>query len=365
MTSKEKSALSTKQQQLTIVDSLAEITRYQDKHIIEKSLVKTIHDLYPDARLRFFRVEEKEGRITIHLLSFAEQGAIDACLNHSQLKKINSDLLNDMFRKVIDSGSIEMFPCEDENNWHVVYPAFDVHDDIFAILLFTTPQPNFTEQKLLHGILKVYSNYLSLIDKSERDKLTGLYNRETLDDQIIKILVHGTANEYEIDHDEILSNERRNLDRKRAFLGMVDIDYFKKINDSLGHLYGDEVLVLIAQLMQENFTREEDYVFRYGGEEFVILIHANNETDALGAFERLRINIADHSFPQIDQVTVSIGFEEITTQESPHEIIFAADQALYYAKHAGRNRTDSYQKLLSTNKIAPPKKPQTGKIEFF
>ena len=266
-----------------------------------------------------------------------------------------------MFKKVIKTKTVEVFPCEDKINWHIVYPEFDANKKIFAILLYTCKNPNITTQQTLNGIFRVYANYLRLLDKSERDKLTGLYNRETLDNQIIKVLVNGTEESQTPTQEE----ERRASDQKYTFLGIIDIDHFKSINDNLGHLYGDDILVLVARLLTESFTRECDLVFRYGGEEFVILITSSSTEEALKAFERLRLNIQNYQFPQLDQLTVSIGFEKITHQISPHDVIAAADKALYFAKESGRNRTEFYPSLIAEGKLLPDKEIDTSPIVFF
>jgi two-component system cell cycle response regulator len=341
---------------LKVVNSLAEITSYKDKHLLEDSLVKTIQELLPGGGQRLFSVMYENKVLSIKLRAYSESADVN-----STNAKINENLLITMFKKVIKTKTVEVFPCEDKINWHIVYPEFDANKKIFAILLYTCKNPNITTQQTLNGIFRVYANYLRLLDKSERDKLTGLYNRETLDNQIIKVLVNGTEESQTPNQEE----ERRASDQKYTFLGIIDIDHFKSINDNLGHLYGDDILVLVARLLTESFTRECDLVFRYGGEEFVILITSSSTEEALKAFERLRLNIQNYQFPQLDQLTVSIGFEKITHQISPHDVIAAADKALYFAKESGRNRTEFYPSLIAEGKLLPNNEIDTSPIVFF
>lgn len=105
--------------------------------------------------------------------------------------------------------------------------------------------------------------------------------------------------------------------------------------------------------MTLHFTRVNDLVFRYGGEEFVVIVNADDIENAHRAFERLRKNIAHYKFPQLSKVTVSIGFVEIIKQISPKEIIYAADQALYFVKNHGRNNTKNYHILIEQGNIKP------------
>ncbi|MXV13635.1 GGDEF domain-containing protein, partial [Xanthomonas sp. LMG 8992] len=110
----------------------------------------------------------------------------------------------------------------------------------------------------------------------------------------------------------------------------VDIDHFKRVNDTFGHLYGDEVLLLVAQLMQRAF-RQDDLLFRFGGEEFVIVLRGVDRDTAVSLFERFRLAVAEHVFPQVGQVTLSTGIVELTHGRLLSEMLDEADKALYWA----------------------------------
>ena len=213
----------------------------------------------------------------------------------------------------------------------------------------------------MSGILRVYSNYLTLIDKTQRDKLTGLFNRETLDTEITKVLMQGATDSLHIE----IENDKRHSDDLSTWLGVVDIDHFKLINDTYGHLYGDEVLILVARLMMRSCVREDDLVYRYGGEEFVVMLKATNENSAMAAFDRLRQNVDKHEFPQVGNVAISIGFVEVTGQQSATDVIGMADDALYYAKDNGRNQTVSYKELLDQGKIIMTEHVDNRDVDIF
>jgi two-component system cell cycle response regulator len=234
-----------------------------------------------------------------------------------------------------------------------VVNSFNSPYTLFAVLQSTSRETQLKEELLFIGILKVYSNYVNLLDKAQKDKLTGLFNRETLDQKILTILREPHKPLKQKALFSSFHKENRIKKSMKTFLAVIDIDHFKSINDRFGHLYGDEILVLVAQFMTKNFTRVDDLVYRYGGEEFVILINVDNSQQAHQAFERLRINIQNYEFPQIGQVTVSIGYEEILGQSSSQEVIAAADSALYYAKQTGRNKTGYYRALVEQGVIEP------------
>ena len=126
-------------------------------------------------------------------------------------------------------------------------------------------------------------------------------------------------------------------------IGLCDIDHFKQINDTYGHLAGDAVLKEVAQRM-EAALRPYDHISRYGGEEFLIVLNTDSD-QALNPFERIRRAIADKHFvieQEMLNVTISCGVTLITSAEDRRDVttlLSAADRALYEAKETGRNRT--------------------------
>ena len=154
---------------------------------------------------------------------------------------------------------------------------------------------------------------------SVTDGLTGLYNRRRLM--------------------ETLTDETRRSQRlKHTFaVLMVDVDHFKKYNDSFGHQAGDAVLTKVAGLLREA-TREVDFVARYGGEEFLILLPETGMGEALDIAERIRTRIAAEVFHG-RHMTVSIGVAEFPLHgETADQVVGAADEALYEAKREGRDK---------------------------
>jgi len=197
---------------------------------------------------------------------------------------------------------------------------------------------------VIGGIVSVYRNFQNLLDYSERDSLTGLLNRKTFDDQLAKMLQ--TSSEQETPAQPGQPERRHHTETEKQWLAVVDVDHFKLVNDKFGHLYGDEVLILIANLLQSSF-RSQDRVFRFGGEEFVVLLRSTTLENAQKIIDRFRVNVESHVFPQVGQVTVSVGFVSISAYESPVIILGRADQALYYAKSHGRNQACHYDQLVS------------------
>lgn len=118
---------------------------------------------------------------------------------------------------------------------------------------------------------------------------------------------------------------------------MLDIDYFKSVNDTYGHAVGDRVLTEIPDVLQ-GMTRRTDVLFRWGGEEFVLLLPETGRTGAVQLAELVRERIATVRFEGVGPVTVSIGAAEYESGESMDQLLQRVDEALYEAKRGGRNR---------------------------
>jgi len=151
------------------------------------------------------------------------------------------------------------------------------------------------------------------------DELTGAYNRRAFNNLLQQAMSRAKRNE------EPLS------------LLMLDIDYFKRINDENGHDVGDQVLVGVVAVIQDSI-RQEDLVARWGGEEFTILLPQTLCNAAFQIANRLRASIASHPFLLGHPVTVSIGLAILQSEDTPHMLLKRADTALYQAKEQGRDR---------------------------
>lgn len=157
-----------------------------------------------------------------------------------------------------------------------------------------------------------------------KDGLTELFNHKYMKDRLIEEI-----------------NRSRRYKRSLAIL-MLDLDFFKRINDEYGHQAGDQVLKKVSDLVRVGL-REEDIACRYGGEELLIILPETGLKEAISVAERLRCSIENTSFliPGITnpvQVTASLGIAELTDEDTPTTLLEKADQALYLAKSSGRNR---------------------------
>jgi diguanylate cyclase (GGDEF)-like protein len=137
-----------------------------------------------------------------------------------------------------------------------------------------------------------------------------------------------------------LDNEHKTFLRYQQpySLLMIDIDHFKKINDTFGHITGDKVLIQLVKTIQEHL-RQPDNVCRWGGEEFLVILPNTSLEAAKVTAEKLRQTVESTKFTDINKITISIGVSSVdTTCNNYNSVVTKADKALYKAKNNGRNR---------------------------
>jgi len=334
------------------LDKLVNMTAINDLELMEYSLLKTLEEFIKPQELLILKFD-RNGIANYQLTLQKDKYEIiweDIILSDEIQAGIEIvSRTKQPFSRQLDSGKLLTV-------WHVLQPKAQ---EVFLVTT-TNDRLNSLDTHMVNGLLGIYRNFYAVLSDSQLDMLTGLPNRKTFDETINKIyLDRPLATEH------VPTNRRTDLNGKNAtfWLGMADIDNFKRINDNWGHLYGDEVLLLTSQLMQAHF-RENDYMFRFGGEEFVIILSAPTQEKALMAFERFRVAMEEYSFPQIGQVTVSIGVIKMDPKIFTATLLDHADKALYHAKNSGRNQTCTYDELLKKG-LVEEKEIISGEIEFF
>jgi len=207
-----------------------------------------------------------------------------------------------------------------------------LRDEVIGVLSVQTVQPDAYDPNQIRLVETIAQQTSIAIDNAKlfevtqemaiTDSLTGLYNRRYF---------------YVILDNEI---ERAKRYQSPLSLIMMDIDHFKLVNDKFGHLAGDEVLHSVSEISKK-LLRHIDNMFRYGGEEFVIILPETNQEEALNVAERIRSTIAETAFKTNKgnvKLTVSIGVSEYGENHPTHnEFIESVDRTMYGAKKAGRN----------------------------
>lgn len=296
-----------------------------------------------------------------------EFGAKDACfyevhLNTSDNKQKISVLYNPLTQESIPLNSDENIDqayrsqeiyigeTSDAGVRQCVYPVM-VGRQVFGLTTFSLPVHENKVMEQLGFMASLFTNLFQLIYKKERDGLTGLLNRLDFEERLHRILNYN------------FGANRRTDTPDDLCIAIFDIDNFKKVNDDFGHLFGDEVLVHLSQLMNRSF-RNQDLICRYGGEEFAIALNGVAIDSAMNILERFRKSVEAYQVPQVGSVTISIGVVQVTEKGLLTSIIDKADKALYFSKENGRNQVHAYETLLAESKLQDVSSG-TGDVELF
>ena len=343
-----------------VIEHLAELTGFRDRDVLDVTLVGAFRDLLQPESVAIFRPVGEAG---------AQRWLTRArLLLHETTPRADS-----MWSALEELPELQAFPAhhrclsqraslsiETDGSWMCLFALTTDRDDVNGVLEICTRSALDEQQvRMVSSILRVYRNFQGLLDYSERDTLTGLLNRKTFDGSFLRVAARG---EDGTETDGGSAAGRRGQPAGNAWLGVVDIDHFKSVNDTHGHLIGDEVLLLAARLMRNSF-RFQDQLYRFGGEEFVVLMRGGNAEQAVMAFERMRTNVQNYAFPRVGTITVSVGFSQLRSGDTPSGAFERADKAVYYAKQHGRNQVAHYGELIERGVLV--EEARISDVELF
>ena len=323
-----------------LVHHLADLTAVRDRDALDVALVRAIHDLLQPQSSAIYRIVGESGNerwLTSAKLQDTQviPTGDSAWARLDALPRVSAHPLRQLATASQQPQQSPGAPCI------TVFPLAG-NATAAGVLELGSETPLSTESmRLVSGVLRLYLNFQSLLDYGERDALTELLNRKTFDGAFLNATVEQTHQA------NITHPERRSSQAGASYwLAVIDIDHFKRVNDNFGHLIGDEVLLLMARQMRLNF-RFHDQLYRFGGEEFVVLMRCTDHADAATALERFRAKVEAHVFPQVNTITVSVGFAALRPDDTPGGAFDRADKAVYYAKAHGRNQVCSYSELVA------------------
>lgn len=341
-----------------LLTTAARFTRHVDRTRLDAEFVSSLAALWRVDGVHLYQVMDGRSATARRVIAL-----LDGRLEHqSSLTGDNDESLSCIpgateaiaSRRAVDtSGSRGAFT--------LTLAVYDPHGQPLRLVVLHSRCPRLrASAEALQALLALYQNHLNLIEDAELDSLTGLRNRRTFD----HLLMHLLAGEPALTAQGGFRRQPRDAGRAGNWLAVLDIDRFKSINDQYGHLFGDEVLILVANLMQKSF-RALDPLFRFGGEEFVVVLCGVDQAGAHAAVERFRTNLEAQTFPQVGRITISSGYTEIAEGELSSEVLNRADAALYYAKQHGRNRTCCYETLVEEGAVRALCRSTAGAIELF
>lgn len=240
-------------------------------------------------------------------------------LNHLIRKMITQSLTNLLVVLVIAAFLVKQLTTP-------LTQLAEYSERLISYKKLSNPNDGLTINSNIYEINQLYRQLriqlLKLNHEIQLDGLTGLANRKAFDNVI-----------------------KEWTEQRQPFsLVMLDIDNFKQINDTYGHLVGDDVIKFLSSILISFSREEEDLCFRYGGEEFGLLLKGKNELEASVISEQFRAKIASMQSPTGKPITSSIGITSLQESDNtPIEVIERADKALYQSKEAGKNRVTIYR----------------------
>ena len=338
---------------LHILEHVISMTRERDKRSLESSFIEILSGMLGFEMAMLLKVSHGNNDWTLEVLSYYARGSEDSS-TYARPKIVVP--MDDLIRASIEQQ--QAISESRQSSTRRIYPVI-VNHAVKALLMVYARDMSDAADQVARSFVQIYSNFMAVLDDNERDTLTGLFNRKAFDSHISELLD---------DAEKKLDNELPEVERRSAgqdahrWLGILDIDHFKSVNDTYGHLYGDEVLMIFANIMQQSF-RKSDLLFRYGGEEFVVILTPASEKDAMKVFNRFRERLEVYDVPQVGHVTVSIGIARLTPNAHPATVLENADQSLYYAKENGRNRVANYHELIDQGILKP--RSIVDEIELF
>jgi diguanylate cyclase (GGDEF)-like protein len=205
------------------------------------------------------------------------------------------------------------------------------------------------------GVATVESQELDVLVETVALSLVNLRLRERLRNQSIRDPLTGLFNRRYLEESLDLECSRAERSLQPLSVVMLDIDHFKRFNDTFGHEAGDVVLKSIAELLKAS-VRQGDIICRYGGEEFMLVLPVTGAPEAAALAERVRTAVKRldlvHRGQSMGNITVSLGVATNTgTKWKQNDIVEAADQALYAAKNAGRNRVEVFERKSTAKSV--------------
>jgi two-component system cell cycle response regulator len=335
-----------------LLDQLVSLTGIRDLELLEVSLLKTLHGFIQPTGLSLYKVSAR-GDVRSQVVYGADRCVVvrDDFGLRPELKRI--------FEQHRDSDCSDVQLALDGGILRVM-TVMDSRATTTFLVIKAKENLHQVNARVIEGMLQIYRNFCQLLQESQTDSLTGLANRKTFDECFGRVheLQPNDNGEYPAEQDQ------RNADKQAAYwLAMIDIDHFKSVNDRFGHLYGDEVLILMAHLLK-SALRNDDWVFRFGGEEFVLMVRCQDRVEAMGLLERLRRSVETQDIPQVGQVTISIGATEMTRNTFAGTLLDYADKALYHSKKSGRNRVTFFEDMV-TDGLAARETPPSENLDFF
>ena len=331
----------------TIIRELSDIYKFKktieldsSREIVYSRIVDILQNKYEIKNLTLYEVDNIADTRKLIYITEGESICDDSINENVKLCRAHRTKMD-----VISTEFVDLCKTCTANQLNYICIPFDINEESSLTLVFTTNHEN--EITRINTHIPSIKNYLEaakpviesrilmakLRDTSLRDGMTALYNRRFLEEFITTVMSQA-----------VRENETYSV-------LMLDVDFFKKVNDTYGHDVGDTVIVELAKILRESI-READLAIRYGGEEFVIMLHNASDAGALKVAQKIHTAFGALKFDvghgERMQKTISIGISKFPIDgDTIWKCIKYADTALYVAKTTGRNKIVEYKSDMS------------------
>lgn len=356
----------------TLTEHIIKLTDHRDRELLELTLSKALIDLLRIDRVVVSKVVSEAGvRRWLDVASLDVRGGgkvVDPLrVDFDNLEKFEEQ--RDRMTCLLNRSLVE-YAWAGETGPRISYlPLFaDTAGEEEGVIEIHSGSPlNRGELQVIDDMVHVFRNMYNLLAYSDRDALTGLLNSKALDDTfysaVLEEMDHGLESTTPALETPVLPvAERRHRVPPNYWLGTISVDEFGAVADRSGHLIAEEVLLLVARIMNNTF-RTYDRLYRLGGDQFAVLMHCPQEDLVLAAFERFRANVEKFNFPQVGGVTVCAGFTRVTADDSPSTSLERAERAVDFGQHHGRNQVHSHAELVRRGVFGGTAK--VGAVDIF
>lgn len=336
----------------TLIQHIIKLTDHRERDLLELTLSKALIDLLPLQRVVIAKVVREEG-----VSRWMQIASLDARGGGMVADPLRMDfaklpLLEDEKYRVlcIETRMLQEVALAGDAGPRITYvPMFERSwDEDEGVLEIHSPMAlTATQAETVDVLVRVFRNMFHLLAYSDRDGLTGLLNSKSLDDTFYSAVLD-EINEGSTAPAAVATSpgqERRHRVPPNYWLGTISVDHFGAVGEKHGHLIAEEVLLLVARILNNTF-RTFDRIYRLGGEQFAVLMHCPDEALVLAAFERFRANMEKFNFPQVGNLTACGGFTRVTSDDSPSTALERAERVVEYGRQHQGNQVFSYGELV-------------------
>jgi diguanylate cyclase (GGDEF)-like protein len=335
----------------TFIEHIVKLTDHRDRDLLELTLSKALIDLLPIGRIVIARVMREDGVkrwLEVARLDSKGGGRVIDPMRVDFQSLVKLEDATDRLKCLETRDRVEIAWAGPDGPRITMLPLFsDSRSDDEGVLEIHSDGALSAENlQLIDHLRRIYRNMYTLLEYSDRDPLTGLLNRKSLDDAFYSAVLEDLDGETPIQTTaEPKGQERRHRVPANYWLGSASVDNFGLINDKHGHDVAEDVLQLVARIMNNTF-RTYDRLYHFWGEFFGVLMHCPDEALVLSAFERFRVNVEKYNFPHVGRVTVSCGFTSVRADDSPSSALDNTERAVDFARRGGGNKACSHLGLV-------------------